>query len=455
MSSPVRILALLLLLTGLAATPGIAGEPAVLQLTVVDAIDRALQQHPDLQLVRNRQAAAALDVSTARGRFLPSLEASANAAGHLAQQPPPGDTRDYRTFSLGLASRLNLFNGLADVAALGRSRALLDAADADVLREQQNLAYAVASRFIETVTAGELTRVAEESLARERALLEQVEAFYRAGTRSVTDLYQQQAAAAQAELELLSAQRDREVVELQLLQAMGEQPPQRLELQAPDPQALVEALGAPELETALEQALQLRPDLLAQRQRSAAAQEQVRQARSGYLPSLDLYADAGSGYSSLASGRDFGSQLSRDAGSATLGLSLSVPIFDRNVTRNSVAQARIGEQDADVTLARLRQQVGVEVGSALADYRTAGLQLQVAEAKLTYARQALEAAEARYRVGAATWVDLAAARATDAGARADLVRARQGLLQRSLAVGYARGDLDALLARLFTEEPQS
>lgn len=421
-------------------------------LTLAVAAQRALEHHPDLQLAQHRRQAASVDLDAARGQFLPSLDASASAAGHLAQQAPPGATQDYRSASIGLSSRLNLFNGFADSASYAAALRQLDAADAELLRQRQTTLYGVASRFIAVVTAGELVAVAQESLSREQALLEQIEAFYQAGVRSVTDLYRQQAATAQAELALLSARRDRQVAELELLQAMGEEPPATLTLSAPEPLALSEQLGDPDLDATLTQAMTLRPDLRAQQQRNSAAEEQLRATRGGYLPSIDLYAEAATGYSSLSSGRDFGTQLSRDRGNATLGVSLNLPIFDRNVTSSSVAQARIGLSEATATLASLRQQIGVEVGSAVADYRTARLQLQVAQTQLTYARQALEAAEARYRVGAATWVDLADARATDTGARADLVRARQGVLQQGLALGYARGDLELLLARLLEEE---
>jgi outer membrane protein len=157
----------------------------------------------------------------------------------------------------------------------------------------------------------------------------------------------------------------------------------------------------------------------------------------------------------LNSGRNLNDQLTRDNGDASVGLFLNVPIFDRFLTRTGVAQARIGQSDAFAEVARLRQQIGVEVGQALADYRRAELQLTVSKAQLDYARQALDAAEARYRVGATNWIDLADTRATVVRARGDEVRARQGLLQQSLAVGYARGDLETLLPLLVPRKEKS
>jgi outer membrane protein len=136
-------------------------------------------------------------------------------------------------------------------------------------------------------------------------------------------------------------------------------------------------------------------------------------------------------------------------------VAVSIPIFDRDQTRTSVAQARVGQSSAATQLAKLRQQVGVEVGEALADYRKAEKQQAVAALQLTYAREALAATEARYQVGAATWVELSDARSTFVQARADEVRARYAILAQGLAVGFARGDLGQMLAQLSPQEKTS
>ncbi len=132
-----------------------------------------------------------------------------------------------------------------------------------------------------------------------------------------------------------------------------------------------------------------------------------------------------------------------------------MPIFDRDQTRSNVAQARIGEADAATTLLKLQQQAGLEVGQALADYQRAKLQLSTAGRQLDYARQALAASEARYKVGAATWIELSNARSVFVQAEGDEVRARYAVLLQGLNIGYARGDLDALLALLTPKENPS
>lgn len=453
MSNCIRLLLIAILLLAL-VTFAHAADSEALRLTLPQAVALAESDNPDLALSRHRQQSAAISVEAARGRFFPSLQGSAAGSEQFLHQPATGEADRYRTASLQLNADLNLFNGFADQAGLEDSRQQRQATEADLRRQQQTVAFTAASRFIAVLTDGELVQVAEQNLRSQKDLEGQIAAFYRAGVRAVTDLYQQQAATAQAEFALLDARRNLQVDQLQLLQALGRTPAVTVEALPPDTQALNSALQDLDPARAFDQALAARPDLLARQRQIAAAKQQTRAARAGYLPSLDLQAGSGTSYSSAGGGGSLGGQFD-DRADASVGLSLAIPIFDRDQTRTSVAQARIGEADAATTLLKLQQQVGLEVGQALADYRRAGQQLATAGRQLDYARQALAASEARYKVGAATWVELSTARTTFVQAEGDEVRARYGVLLQGLNVGYARGDLGGLLQLLTPRENPS
>lgn len=422
-----------------------------LSLSLPQAVALALRDNPDLALSQHRQQSAAIGVAAAQSRFLPSLQASAGAHEIWLQQPSPGSPDDYRNANLQLLADLNLFNGFADSASLSSSRNQLQAADADLLRQRQTVAFSVSTNFIAVLTDSELVQVADQNLQSQKALEQQISAFYQAGTRTVTDLYQQQAASAQAEFSLLDARRNLQVAQLLLWQDLGRTPPASIQALRPDTQALNDALQHLDPARVYAQALAERPDLASQKRQIAAARDQTRVARAGYLPSLDLQASTATSFNSATAADGLGGQFD-DNRDVTLGLSLSIPIFDRGMTRTNVAQARIGEADATTTLLKLQQQVGQEVGQALADYQRANQQLITAGRQLDFARQALAASEARYQVGAATWIELSNARSIFVQAQADEVRARYGVLLQGLNLGYRRGDLGALLNLLVTKQ---
>jgi outer membrane protein len=189
-------------------------------------------------------------------------------------------------------------------------------------------------------------------------------------------------------------------------------------------------------------ALGNRPDLLAQQRDLAAAGAQIRVARSTAYPTLDLVAGVGSGYNSRSQ-TGFGGQYDHDNLYGSAGLSLSVPIFDRNLARHQVSQARLSEQASRLILERLQRQVEVEIGQALADYQNARDQIAVAAAQAAYGREALHSTEQRYRVGAATLTDLTDARRTLVSARYAETAAHIEQMRQTVAITYHRGELDA------------
>jgi len=213
-----------------------------------------------------------------------------------------------------------------------------------------------------------------------------------------------------------------------------------MEPQAPALEPLEEALVADRLETAETGVLAQRPDLLAVHKQIEAAREQIAVARAGYWPNLDLAASLDAGYSSLNRSNGFSGQFFDDNLGGAIGLTLTVPIFDRQLTRNQVAQARLNERDARLSLHQRQLQAETEFGQALEDFRTAQRLIGVAESQLTAARQALAAVEERYRVGAATLVELTQSRAQFAAAGFERVKARYALITQGVAIAYYQGD---------------
>jgi outer membrane protein len=437
---------LCLLILGLWFFPLVAGaaeSPAPLRLSLAQAVALALSDNPDLLLAQYTQQAAGVRVETAQGRFLPEAQGSAGVTDNLRAQAALGSDEEYRNANLQLSASLNLFNGFADRAGLEVARQQRQSADADLVRQRQSLAFAVAQAFVAVLSNQELVRVAAQNYSSQQDLEQQISAFQQAGVRALTDLYQQQAATAKAQANLFDAERNLAVAELSLLQVLGQTPPQPLELVPPVSDELDRALAQLDLAQNLDQALAARPDLLAQQRRVEAARQQIQVARGGYLPSLDLQATGATSYTSLDQG-NLGGQFD-DNRSASLGLQLRVPLFDRHQTRTGVAQAQISAAETRASLRKLQQQIGLEVGQALADYQQARQQLPAVARQLTYARQAVAAAAERYRVGATTWVELTSARSVLVQAQGDMIRARYALLLQGLKIGYSRGDLAGLL----------
>lgn len=449
--------------SGLGASPvsppvAVDLQPAPARLTIGQAVQLALQHNPDRQRVANQVDSAAITLDQAHANLLPDLRLGLTASERFARETDPvtgsRDGSNGEVVSGSLASAVNLFNGFGDLASIRGAAFTLAALRDDLSRSEQDLVFSTVSQFLEGLTTQELITVRIENLAANRRQLEQIDALYRAGNRPVSDLYQQQAETANAELDLLLAQRDDTVARLQLLQSLGLRPTGAVRLESPDLSPLESAFVAGAAGPVQDASLEQRPDLLARQKQIEAAREQVVQAQAGYWPTLDLSAAVASDYSSEAAA-GFNRQFFDDRPQTTLGLALSVPLFDRFLTRNNVAQARIRERDAQLALVSLSLQASADSSQAEEDFQTARKLIGVTEAQLTAAREALAATEERYRVGAATLTELTQSRTQFVQAGFDRIRARFGLLRQGVARAYYQGDwsrLRSLLAQL--ETPQ-
>jgi len=424
-------------------------------LTLQEAIHIALQQNPDLLLAANRSRSSEITWEKQRGSFLPdlSLSSSGNRQAGKSVDPVSGDytASAYTRFSLNLSSSLTLFNGFANTSSLHQTRENRDAAQAELSRTRQGVVFSVTNEFVRSLTARSFVSVEKENHKAQENLLKQISAFFEAGRRSVADLYQQQAEIAASEYRLQEAERAYQEAAIALLQSLGRDPGMDILLQEPAVDEMVKSLQVIlDDHSASAENIPDRPDIAAGENRVAAARYAVRAARSGYYPRLSVSAGVGSSYSSAIPGSDLEDQLLDRNLSASISLNLAVPLFDRGLTRQEVAAAKIQLDNEQVTLARRRRQVTAEVRQARLNWESASRQLASANTQLKYAGAALNSVEDRYRASTATLSEVSQSRALYRQARYNHVAARYTLLLRGLEILYSRGDEENLLA-LVTE----
>ena len=159
------------------------------------------------------------------------------------------------------------------------------------------MAFDVASNFLLYVNGGQLVVIQQENLEAQRQLLAQIEEFVNVGSRPISDLYQQQAATAQSELDVLTAERDAELSKARLIQVLQLDPRDEYEFVAPRYEDVPVIPQDYNLQELFDIAFRSRDDLAAQEARILAAQQGVRLAKSVFWPRVDLGGSYRSNYS--------------------------------------------------------------------------------------------------------------------------------------------------------------
>lgn len=418
--------------------------------------------------------------------FLPNLQLSTGATRtfgrSFSQQQGEilSQTSDF--LDVGGSASLELFNGFERWASLEQAQQLEQAGRLQVERARQSAAFQVVDRFATLLQNRELTRVAEQELESQEELLEQVQGLVDVGRQPKSDLFQQQAARAEAEAALVEARRQERLAESELIRLLQLDPMAEYTFEATSfPDSVPVPTDSLRLDTLLRTAFDRRSDLRAL-QNSVRAQEQgVRAAKSGYWPSLSLSFDYGSDWSSSArrpvpgtgtdprtvtlTPDDGGEPVTfelpgtgmdpmsfqpdlwdqiQDRRGGGISLSMSIPVFDRLQTRTQVQSARVQLDNARYDLLDQRQNVAFQVRQALLDFRAAEAQTRATRQRLEAARRAREAARRRYELGAATFVELTQAISTFVSARSANVRARYSKARARKMIDYQTGTLDAV-----------
>ena len=428
-----------------AATTAGAQTPAPSQnITFDDAIRIALRQNTTLQQATNSAALSSATVRQQKLALLPDLRFTTNTGQSYGRSFSQDEGRiineTTQSLNAGVASSVTVFNGLTNIANLKSAQLSEDAGEKTVKRAEQTVAFTVASNFLALVQQQEQLRVQRENLAAQEAQERQIKAYVDAGSRPISDLYQQQATVASTRSQVVSADRATELAKVDLIQTLQLDPRGAYTFAPPALDTTTKAPIAYSLDSLLARAVGQRSDLFAQQSLVSAASQGVKAAKGGRYPALSLSAGYNSAYNS-ATDLGFTDQLDqRRGGSVSLGV--SIPLWDRGATDLSTQRAQINEDNAQLDLKNRQQQIGLEVRRAYLDYQAATQQLDAAEAQLRAAQLALESSQQRYNVGAATLLEVTQARAVQFQAASALISARYGLLFQKTLIGYYVGDLN-------------
>jgi outer membrane protein TolC len=295
-----------LLAAAICAWTACAGAQVPQVLTFEQCVQQAARQNAELQAARANADAAQSRVRAARSGYYPQLSAEAASADSSGSSAFAGPSH-----STGVAATQNLFAGFRDEAGVEQAGANERSAQADLATARAKISRDLKAAFAGLVAAQDSVVLAEQIERRLTENLRLVQLRFEGGRENKGSFLLTKATLQQAQLESLQARQAVASAQAQLarvlthrdgidLRAQGEVP-----VSAPPP--------APDFLALAERVPSYRK---AQAQEEAARAE-VRLARAGFYPSLDLNASA------AREGEDFPPQDNR----RTVGLSLTVPLF--------------------------------------------------------------------------------------------------------------------------------
>ena len=426
-----------------------AAEPIV--LTPATAVQLAMVRNESLAMARSDATAAHAHVRESRADGLPDVSARVDYTRNWLLPTIRFNDADVKIGSdneIAGQLRLNqpLYTGGLVHGATQSARSREAAANEGERQLRQAITAQVETALYDYLLAAEILRVQALALQRARSNQRQVSALREAGRVTRFEWTRAGVQVATAESDSIESAHDLALAGLNVKDVVGVELSQEISVQASfrESSGLIDGLASGHsVEQVIQQALQRRPE---RRQLQALAEAYVgdeRVAGAGTRPRLDLVAVGQMQFQDDAfTGVGDADEWRRNW---STGLLLQVPLFDGMRTRARVAQAREARRRIQLEAERLDRAIEREVFRAWMDVSAAGQRLLARQGSVEQARLGQEDADARYRSGAGTQLEVLDAQVTLVTAESEYARARRdqsvALVALERAVGFLGEDV--------------
>ena len=435
---------------GLALLPAALGaqEPAraPIQLTLDEAIRRALTAGNDVRIAEASVRQAEAQVTQAWSTALPEIRASLIYTRTFASifsgfgssgpkfQPDTTASLDSRVRYLekngGLAALQGLSSGFSNVgfgsansyvaaltvtqtlfqggkigAGIRGAHAYEQAAHAQLDETRRDVTYRVKQAYLNALYAGRIVAISEASQALVNDQLHRVTLNHQVGSSADYDLLRAQVEAANQEPLVIAARNGRDIALLEVHRVVNIPADQPVELVSPLP---VTTDSLPRVDfTALDLDAAGRAALAAAEANVEFRRQAVRVYHGDYYPTLTF--SSAYGGQAYPSGL-FPSAISDFRKQWTASLTLSVPLFDGLRTHGAVQQAEADLARAEAQLSQTTAGVQIEIEQARAEIVRAQALVVARHETVGQAARAQHLATVRYNNGIATAIEVSDAR---------------------------------------------
>jgi outer membrane protein TolC len=389
------------------------------ELTLEQAIARALARNEQPKIADERSRAAEARVDKARALFFPSVTANGS---YLFRPDPARQVASFAGMTRTLEQERHVFTGVVGLninvldprAFPLYSQAKLENAAAELRADEAKraIAFDVARAYIDVLGVEQVRRAAEQRLWLANRIKEGASGRFEAGLSSSNDVTRADLELASAKRELASAHGNVETARLQLGYLIGAPVHERL---APPPAPLsTVTLSAPDAPGLSRAALARRKDLAAADKQSEALDAAADEPTARWFPRLAL-----TGQYRASTEAFFGKH-----DDLTAGVQLTWDLWDGGVRiadrEERVAIAAVSELEAQA----LARRVGVDVRQALSQLERGQAELREADAAAQAARNNMVETRELYRQGLVQSLSVADAALQLFAAEVELVRAR-------------------------------
>lgn len=418
------------------------------QWTLEECIQYAIENNIEIKQIEIEHQSREVALSTSRNSWLPDLNASVNQNFDFGRSPSQNavivDQNSANT-SAGLYLSMPIFDGLLIINDIAARKLDLQAATESLNKAKEDLSIGVASYYLQVLYNREIQHIAEFQLQQSTDEVTRTEAMVNAGKVPLSQLYDIKAQQARDEATLTEARNNVNLALLDLAQSLEmERSGSSFDIMTPDTDDAIgrymESILPPE--NIYANAVSFKPQIKEQEYLLESQKKMLKVARAGYFPKINLNASYTNGYYHYYNANEpnvsFSDQISRNE-RKTIGLSLSIPLFNRFTVRNNVRTARLNIQNRELLMENSKKTLYKEIQQAYYN-ATAAMETFLSSGKSVIASQeAFKYAQERYSAGKSSVFEFNEARTNLSRSLAEQSQAKFSFIFRAKILDFYNG----------------
>jgi outer membrane protein len=444
--------------------------------TLEECINYALQHNIDLKQSKLQLDIQETNLLRSKAAMLPTLNANANDIVNWGKTVDryTNQFADSRTTSINLylQSSVTVFNGFRLLNSVKKNKLELVAQQYDLNYQQDMKSMEITTAFLQILYDQENLKNKTEQVKLTSMQVERTQKLYDAGSVAKGDLYNIKSQLATEQATFIDAENKLNLSLLKLKQLMYLPGDTTIEIYAPEIELTDGFYQIEDPYKVYDYALKNRPEIKSAEIRVESSMKDLSIAKGGISPTLSLSAGLGSGYSGANSILDgtpvfTGFVPSGDFTTAgdtvisptfqfntkpknwddqfldnknySIGLYLSIPIFNGLQNYTNISQSKIAMQQAELQLEKSKREMRQTIEQAYADARSAFKQYQAAKIQVDALTESFDYASQRYDAKMITAFEYNDAKIKLDIAKSDMINAKYNYVFRVKVLDFYYG----------------
>lgn len=390
-----------------------------------DCLTYATENNITVKSAQLSKQTSDVNYTQSKASRLPNLTGSTTQSFTNGQSIDP-ITSDYinqqiNSTSVGLNTSMTLFQGNQITNEIKQNQLLIDQNSMYVEEAKNSVVLSVTEGYLRALYAKEGIEVAQKNLEASSRETETAKARYEAGSIAMQDYSDAISQEATNKYNLIEARNSYAQQIIALKQLLELSPMDEFEIVSPDTDTYQTPI-IPNKYEVYSAALDYLPEYQAAKLGVNVSEKDLDIAKGGYLPTLSLSGSLGSGYTS-SQDDNFSDQINHNF-NQRVGLSLSIPIFNRLQTKSSVQKARIAIDQSKIQQRTVQKEIYQKVETAYQNATASQEQVMAADAARKAAEESYKLAQKKYDLGALNTTDLVVSQNTYTNAQINYLQAK-------------------------------